>query len=339
MEHQLRHRGQSAVAAAARWRRPRCTGTEDGGGAQAVDIFNTTSWPRTGLAVVPQEISGGGNFLVNDQGQSLSTQRIAGGDLAVLVSDLPPFSGRRFTLSREAKPAPLTEDLKVGPDTLANSRLSLRVDPVTGAIVELRAAGIDANLADTADGHAINDYLYLLGDNPSAARRNGPVRITVRDRGPLVATLRIESAAPGCYRLVRDLRLVASSDHVELLDTVDKQRLDASNYYANDGKESVNIAFPFNVPGGELRLDIPFGVDAAGRRPDAQRVQELVQRGAMGRGGQRRLRHHLGHPRRPSRAGGRDHGDAAQLADESRGVAQEGGAHAEVVRLGDERPI
>ena len=53
---------------------------------------------------------------------------------------------------------------------------------------------------------------------------------------------------------------MAGGDYVELLNTVDKKRLEAASYHAQEGKESVNFAFPFNVPGGEVRLDVPLGV-------------------------------------------------------------------------------
>jgi len=40
---------------------------------------------------------------------------------------------------------------------------------------------------------------------------------------------------------------------------VDKQRLMAKSYHAKEGKESVNFAFPFNVPDGQMWLDLPLG--------------------------------------------------------------------------------
>ena len=120
--------------------------------------------------------------------------------------------------------------------------------------------GISPNFADTAGGYALNDYLYLAGDDVTKLQRNGSVRITVRDRGPLVAALLVESDAPGCHLLSREIRLTACGDDVELFNRVDKKRLEATDYHAKDGKESVNFAFPFNVPGGDIRMDVPFGV-------------------------------------------------------------------------------
>ena len=232
-----------------------------------VDIFNTTSWPRSELVLIPHEISEGGNFVTDDQGQPLPAQRLGSRELAVFVRDLPPFSGRRYTISKEGK-APAEPKLTASGAVIENDKLRVRLDEKTGGIVELRIAGIEANLADTASGHALNDYLYLIGDDLAALQRNGPVKITVRERGPLVTSLLVESDAPGCHKLLREIRLVAGADYVELLDTVDKKRLEAESYTAKTGKESVNFAFPFNVPGGDVRLDVPLGV----MRPEADQM-------------------------------------------------------------------
>jgi len=115
------------------------------------------------------------------------------------------------------------------------------------------------SIYDTASGHAINDYLYLPNDNLADLKRNGQVRISIRERGPLVASLVVESEAPGCNKLVREVRMVAGFDYVELINNVDKKRLEAKSYMEKEGKESVNFAFPFNVPGGEMLIDLPLG--------------------------------------------------------------------------------
>ena len=64
-----------------------------------VDIFNTTSWPRTEIVILPQEVSGVGDTVTDDQGQSVPAQRLVSQELAVLVRDLPPLAGRRYTIA------------------------------------------------------------------------------------------------------------------------------------------------------------------------------------------------------------------------------------------------
>ena len=150
--------------------------------------------------------------------------------------------------------------MTVGDATLDNGLLHVRLDNQTGAIIELTASGLKENLVDLDGGEAVNDYRYLLGDDSSQIQRNGPARISIHERGPLVASLLVESDAPGCFQLTREIRLAAGLDYVELVNLVDKKRLVADSYYAKNGKESVNFAFPFKVPDGQVRLHVPFGV-------------------------------------------------------------------------------
>ncbi len=234
-------------------------GFESNRSSTSVDIFNTSSWPRSEIAVIPVEIARGYSRVLDQWGKPVPAQRLVSHDLAVLVDDLPPFSGRRYTLEKEGQGEAVVP-VKVNGTVIENDMLRVRVDEKTGGIVEMRRHDLDANLVDTADGRALNDYLYLIGDDPANIQHNGPVRISVRERGPLVASLLVESDAPGCHKLLREIRLTAHADHVELIDTVDKRRLEAESYHASDGKESLNFAFPFNVPGGEMRLDVPYGV-------------------------------------------------------------------------------
>ena len=168
-----------------------------------VDVYNTNSWSRTGLVLLPRELSDAGNFVTDDQGVPVPAQRLASGELAVWVSDMPPLSGRRYTLAAQGT-APVEAKATAAGATLSNGRLDVRLDEQTGAIMELRIAGVEQNLADTTTGHALNDYLYLIGDNLDQLQCNGPVKISVRDAGPLVglATRRIRStrlpqAGPG----------------------------------------------------------------------------------------------------------------------------------------------
>jgi alpha-mannosidase len=80
-----------------------------------------------------------------------------------------------------------------------------------------------------------------------------------------VVSLLIESAAPGCNRLTREVRLTAGFDCVELINVVDKQRAPITprpgdhTFAQKGGKESVNFGFPFQVPNGDVQIDLPIG--------------------------------------------------------------------------------
>jgi len=224
----------------------------------AVDVFNTLSWPRTEVVTLSRDLSAAGDRVLDDAGKAVPSQRLTSGELVFLARNVPAFAARRYTLVSGVSHARGRAAAQGA--TLDNGLVRVRVDEQTGGIVELTAKGIKGNLADTSGGEALNDYLYLIGDDLKDLQRSGPVSIRAGENGPLVASLVIESVAPGCKKLVRELRVVAGLDHVEIINTLDKERLQAKSYHAKEGKESVNFAFPFAVPDGNMLLDIPLGV-------------------------------------------------------------------------------
>jgi len=109
-------------------------------------------------------------------------------------------------------------------------------------------------------GLGLNDYFYVAGRDPKEPQRNGPVKISAKEQGPLVASLLIESDAPGCNKLTREVRVIAGLDRVDIINVIDKQKI-----YK---QEAVHLAFPFNVPNGIMRMDIPWAVV----RPEADQL-------------------------------------------------------------------
>jgi alpha-mannosidase len=236
--------------------------SESGG----LDLYNTLSWSRTELAVVPASLAHQGDLIIDDGGQPVPSQRLTTGQLVFLASNVPPLASRRYYVTA-GQPHRAGKAQAAG-NRIENDKLSVAVDKNTGAIIDLTAHGIDGNFADTSGGGGLNDYLFLPGDNLKNLQRNSPVKISVGEPGPLVASLIIESDAPGCKRLRREVRLVAGRDYVELINLVDKARLPAKSYMAKEGKESVNFGFPFLVPNGEIVLDLPLG----SMRPEADQM-------------------------------------------------------------------
>lgn len=232
--------------------------------ANGVDIYNTNSWPRTGLVLLSREQSAAGDVVKDAGGKVLASQRLSNGELAFVATEIPPFAARRYLIS--AGSAGGDGSVKADGHSLDNGLLYVGVDVKTGAITSLKNHAIDNEFVDTDSSGGLNDYLFLLGNNLSDLQRNGPVTITVREKGPVLAELRIESNAPGVAKLVRDIRLVNGFDFVEMTNVLDKLPAELDPHpgdypWANlHGKESLNFGFPFHVRDGDMRLDIPMAI-------------------------------------------------------------------------------
>jgi len=224
----------------------------------SVDVFNTASWPRTDLVTLSGGQSGAGNRVVEAKGKLVPSQRLASGELVFLARKVPAFSAVRFRV--EGGAASARGSVKAEANTLVHPDFTVRIDEQTGAIVSLFSRLLNRELVDTNAATALNDYFYLPGSDLKDLQRNGSPRISVKERGPLVASLLIESAAPGCKRLLREVRVVDGLDAVEIIDTIDKLPVRA--------KEGLHFGFGFNVPDGTVRLDVGW----AAVRPELDQI-------------------------------------------------------------------
>jgi alpha-mannosidase len=234
-----------------------------------VDIYNSTSWPRTEVVVVAKELSTAGDHVKNGRGVSVPSQRLSTGELAFLADDVPALGSARFHIS-PAKPHQPAHPVFTGGGVLENGFVRTRVDADTGDIVELNLSGKTANLVDNHAGKAVNQFLFLRGNDVSRVQTSGSAKISVEESGPLVASLRIDSTAPGCNSLVRKLRLTAGADSLEVTNIVDKKQAPLNPHPGRSGpgdefaqheaKESLQFAFPFAVADGQIRLDVPLAI-------------------------------------------------------------------------------
>jgi alpha-mannosidase len=215
-----------------------------------VDVYNTTSWPRTDLVLIARGDSKVGDLVTDAAGQALPSQRLSTGELAVLVRDVPPLSAARLTL----KPGRATPQgaAKASRGTVENGALVVSVNPTTGAIDSLRWKVPDVQLVDATTKIGLNRYLYVPGRNPEHALSLANVSVRVREAGPLVASLAVEAYAPGAKRYLAEIRLVDGLDRIDIADEIDK--------LAIRDKEGVHVAFPLNVPGGQLRYDVASSI-------------------------------------------------------------------------------
>jgi alpha-mannosidase len=216
----------------------------------AFEVANTLSWDRRGVVVLPASGTAGHDRVVDTQGRTIPSQRLADGRLAARVI-VPSYGAIRIRpVAGSATPPPAAargnQAVVATKTSLDNGRVRVEIDQKTGNISRLTTMLVPG-AQFVREGQGLNAYLYVAGRDPASAAGPGDVTITVVDRGPLVATIEIASQAPGASRLVRRVSLAVNTDAVELETTIDKTLVRE--------KESAHIAFPLNVPGGVVRAD------------------------------------------------------------------------------------
>ncbi len=226
---------------------------------KAVEVFNTHSWSRTDLIVLPVEMDIAGDSVTAEDGTQVPSQRLSSGELAFLAKDIPPIGSMRFTI--HPRVAKKTGHVIAEGTRLNNGLIGIQMDERTGAIVELRAVGIKDNLVECdGEGIALNDYIYVNGRDPGGRERIESTKIRILDRGPLVATVQVESSAPGANGLIRQVRLIDGLNRVDITNIIDKR--------AVREKEGVHFAFPFSIADPTVRMDMPWSVV----RPEADQM-------------------------------------------------------------------
>ena len=215
-------------------------------GRTPIDVYNTNSWPRTDVLFLPPELSAAGDRVVDLDGHPVPSQRLSSGELAVLVENVPPFSARRLFV--EKGQAFSRNAAKIQSNSMENDFMAVSVNSQTGAIDALTWKDKGVQLVDHAQRAGLNQYLYVLGTDPDKAQPVSNVRVRMKEQGNLVVSLLVEADAPGANRYSTEIRLVEGLDRLDLITNIDKLPVRE--------KEGVHIAFPFAVPGGQLRYDV-----------------------------------------------------------------------------------
>jgi alpha-mannosidase len=213
-------------------------------GIGIVDVLNTLSWTRSGLVLLSSKLSAGGDRV--QRGETVvPSQRLRDGRLAVWLEDAPAFSAVRLRITSGSPATPARRVVVVG-NSLDNGRIRVEIDRDRSAITHLSWAGAPAH--DFAAGPSgLFRYFYVPGRDPALAVSSADARLAIEDAGPLLATVRLDSAAPGTNGLTHRFSLVAGADTIEAAIEVSKAMVRT--------KESAHIAFPFYVPDGVIRVD------------------------------------------------------------------------------------
>lgn len=212
-------------------------------------IFNTNTWPQTGVIYLSAGQTGDRNAVVDAAGNEVLSQRLSSGELAFLASEVPAMGYKQYQLKKKVDIG--NKPVLDGVTRLDNGKVLVQVDPQSGDVVSLVLDGVE--YVDSRSASAINSYRYLHADNTSGrATKAFNCRVECKENGPLVYSILVKSDAEGCNSLEREVRLVKGSSVVELTNVVDKQAI--------MDKEGVHFGFAFDVPGGVTKFNIPWGI-------------------------------------------------------------------------------
>ena len=233
--------------------------------SNSIEIINTNAWERTEVVTIPANLSTVGNKIIGPDGKPVLSQRLSNGDLAIWVSSISPYSSKKYQILKGK--GLKGNKMEIIGNRIGNGKVKVVINPLTGAIQELYTTSLgNLNMVDGASGYELNDCAFLDSSRTDHILRSSNIKLRVQENGPLVSSFLIESDAPGCNKLIREVRLTYGSEKVELVNTVDKKRAAICKkpgdwtFAQKGGKESINFAFPFNVKAGKIRIDVPYGV-------------------------------------------------------------------------------
>jgi alpha-mannosidase len=197
------------------------------------------------------------------------SQRLSSGELAFVASGVPQFGKATYSINHGK--AFSNGKAIISLSGLANGIYSITIDGKTGDISKLvKTEGTREQVL--VDSAGFNRYIYMPGDSIQRQQTSTDAVVTIKEKGPLLVSLLITSKAPGTHGLTREIRLVNGLDKIELINTIDKKSIRA--------KESVHFAFPFNVPGAQVRYSIPWSsvTAEADQLPNANKNWFTMQR-------------------------------------------------------------
>lgn len=221
--------------------------TEESG---TISLFNTSSWARSEVVRLPQDISKNYTSVIDaETGKTVLSQCLSTGELAFLAENVEGLGAKKYRLS--TKPAGRLTTLVINDYTLDNGIVQVEISPETGDVVSLVYEGEE--FADDKSMCALNSYRYLKGnDEGSRATRAYNVKIHVKEKGPLINSLLVESDAEGCNRLTREVSVIAGQSYVSFYNALDK--------IATTDKEGVHFGFAFDLEQPVIHADLPWGV-------------------------------------------------------------------------------
>jgi ribosomal protein S16 len=201
---------------------------------ESLTVWNTNSWKRNDVVTISSKINREGDYLVDEFGESIETQKLANGDLIFIAKDVPPLTSKNYHFM-ESNPNKQPID-----NNLASKSIVTDVFPT-----ELN------ELIDRDYKYSFNELIHT-GKNANSPKTNTDPRIIFEEKGLILNSIIYESSAPGCEKVLHEVRNYNGLNKTEVINTIYKQKI--------YDKENLRFAFPFNIEKPITRLDIAWSV-------------------------------------------------------------------------------
>ena len=226
----------------------RDTTTHKGKKLMKVEIINTHSWPVTSMIEIQPDWQPSGIRVRDEEGKYAASQMGSKGHLYFIAENIPPMGSKIFCFSGDKHPImkkPRQSSI------IENDLFILTVNEKDGSIKSLIDKTRNIDLVDRSELPGLNSYFYVEGRSPENRSGARATKIEVIENGELFSVIKAESSAPGCKNLTNYYTLVRGIDRVYITTVTDKKKI-----YKQEG---VHLGFPFNIPGGDIHIDLALG--------------------------------------------------------------------------------
>ncbi len=213
-----------------------------------VAVFNNLSWNRSGIVTLSAETVNNYKGITDAKGYGVKSQKLSTGEMLFMADDVPAFGSKKYKLSKKAH----SSESKMGRENvLDNGIIRVEINPRTGDVSSLKMG--ETEFVDADAKCAINSYRYLKGeDEPEKAFTSQNATLTIKENGPLLATLAVKSTAEGCNSLISEITIYAGESTIDFKNVIDKIK--------TTDKEGVHFGFAFNIDAPTIVADIPWAV-------------------------------------------------------------------------------
>jgi hypothetical protein len=213
--------------------------------ASAIVVYNSLPWIRTGYIETMPPAGFNTNTLVDDKGRSITVQRLSGGKIGFIATEIPAGGKTIY------KPGPMTEH---GVEAL--SYTDYTNDKQTGAINNLKPFDREMNVVDTSVYKGLSLALYVKGMDPADHFFSHEKSEQLLENGFVVRRKAITCDMEGTNGVEYVISQYNGLDYMQVAVTIDKKAI--------RDKEAVHIAFPFLIKNPEVKI----GIDSAYITPE-----------------------------------------------------------------------